>query len=187
MASFSLRYSNLCSKISIQRSFTRRRVRLRAAVASACRVFPHFCTSTRRCVTSRCSSTNYSNLLIRLQIFSRKRNHMFLSNKQRSWWFRSWNKKKSHDNASLKGQSSEIFSLQFLSSFGPTWALDQWVKIFSNLGKFSRVVQIFRGILLCWVSLSAVWYPTILQYSLPYHPLELPTLPSSTTPYPIIL
>ena len=168
MASFSLRYSNLCSKISIQRSFLRRRVRLRAAVASACRVFPHFCTSTRRCVTSRCSSANYSNLLIRLQIFSRKRNHMFLSNKQRSWWFRSWNKKKSHDNASLKGQSSEIFSLQFLSSFGPTWALDQWVKIFSNLGKFSRVVQIFRGILLCWVSLSAVWYYTE-SISLQYH------------------
>ena len=29
----------------------------------------------------------------------------------------------------LKGQSNEIFDLQFLSSFEPAWATDPWVKI----------------------------------------------------------
>ena len=37
----------------------------------------------------------------------------------------------------LKGQSNEIFDLQFFSSFEPAWATDQWVKIFSILVKFS--------------------------------------------------
>ena len=37
----------------------------------------------------------------------------------------------------LKGQSSEIFDLQFFSSFEPALATDQWVKIFSTLVKLS--------------------------------------------------
>ena len=36
----------------------------------------------------------------------------------------------------LKGQSNEIFDLQFFSSIEPAWATDQWVKIFSNLVRF---------------------------------------------------
>ena len=30
----------------------------------------------------------------------------------------------------LKGQSNEIFDLQFFSTFEPVWVTDQWVKIF---------------------------------------------------------
>ena len=37
----------------------------------------------------------------------------------------------------LKGQSNEIFDLQFISSIKPAWATDQWVQILSNLVKFS--------------------------------------------------
>ena len=37
----------------------------------------------------------------------------------------------------LKGQSNEIFDLQFFSSFEPAWATDQGVKIFLILVKFS--------------------------------------------------
>ena len=33
--------------------------------------------------------------------------------------------------SSLKGQSNEIFHLQFFSSFEPALTTDQWVKIFS--------------------------------------------------------
>ena len=36
----------------------------------------------------------------------------------------------------LKGQSNEIFDPQFFSSFEPTWATDQWVKIVSFLVSF---------------------------------------------------
>ena len=37
----------------------------------------------------------------------------------------------------LKGQSNEIFDLQFNSPFEPAWATDQWVKIFSIFVWFS--------------------------------------------------
>ena len=37
----------------------------------------------------------------------------------------------------LKGQSNEIFDLQFFSSFKPVWVTDQWVKIFSILVEIS--------------------------------------------------
>ena len=37
----------------------------------------------------------------------------------------------------LKGQSNEIFDLNFFSSFEPACATDQWVKTFSILVKFS--------------------------------------------------
>ena len=33
----------------------------------------------------------------------------------------------------LKGQSNEIFDLQFFSSFKPAWATDQWSKIFRKI------------------------------------------------------
>ena len=35
----------------------------------------------------------------------------------------------------LKGQPNEIFDFQFFSTFKPAWAIDQGVKIFSNLIK----------------------------------------------------
>ena len=37
----------------------------------------------------------------------------------------------------LKGQFNEILDLQFLSSFEPAWATDQWIKIFTILVKIS--------------------------------------------------
>ena len=40
-------------------------------------------------------------------------------------------------NHALKGQSNEIFYLQFFSSFKPAWATDQWVEIFLILVQFS--------------------------------------------------
>ena len=39
--------------------------------------------------------------------------------------------------SSLKGQSNEIFDRQFISSFKPAWATDEWVKIFSTSVSFS--------------------------------------------------
>ena len=44
----------------------------------------------------------------------------------------------------LKGQSNEIFDLQFFSSFEPVWGTDQWVKIFSILVQISRSYSKFR-------------------------------------------
>ena len=42
----------------------------------------------------------------------------------------------------LKGQSNEIFELQFVSSFKPAWASDQWVKLFLILVKiFQRYLH----------------------------------------------
>ena len=40
----------------------------------------------------------------------------------------------------LKGQSNEIFDLQFFSTFEPAWITDQWLKIFSIL-----------VLIICWV------------------------------------
>ena len=37
----------------------------------------------------------------------------------------------------LKGQSNEIFDVQFFSLFEPVWVTDQWVKIFSVLVEIS--------------------------------------------------
>ena len=69
----------------------------------------------------------------------------------------------------LKGQSNEIFDLQFISSIKPAWATDQWVQILSNLVKFSPRYSNFSeyitalsespcSMILRWVSLPAVWY-----------------------------
>ena len=44
----------------------------------------------------------------------------------------------------LKGQSNDIFDLQFFSSFKPALATDQWVKIFSNLVKNSQSYSNFK-------------------------------------------
>ena len=64
---------------------------------------------------------------------------------------------------SLKGQSNEIFDLQFFSSFEPAWAKDLWVKIFSILVKFSLSYSNFsespRGMILRRVNLPGVSYP----------------------------
>ena len=48
------------------------------------------------------------------------------------------------DAVHLKGQSKEIFDLQFFSSFEPALATDQWVKIFSNLVKNSQSYSNFK-------------------------------------------
>ena len=65
-------------------------------------------------------------------------------------------------NALVKGQSNEIFDLQFFSSFEPAWATDQWVKIFSILVKFSLSYSNFsespRGMILRRVNLPGVSY-----------------------------
>ena len=59
---------------------------------------------------------------------------------------------KIHRRFPLKGQSNEIFDLQFFSSFEPAWATDQWVKIFLILIKFSLSYSSFyespQGIIL---------------------------------------
>ena len=61
------------------------------------------------------------------------------------------------DQSSLKGQSNEIFDLQFFSSIEPAWATDQWVKIFSNLVRFllsySNFYESPRGMILRRVNL----------------------------------
>ena len=66
----------------------------------------------------------------------------------------------------LKGQSNEIFDLQFFSSFEPALATDQWVKIFSILVKNSQSYSNFksenltpRGIIPRRVRLPVVSYP----------------------------
>ena len=71
-----------------------------------------------------------------------------------------WNWKK------LKGQSNEIFDLQFLSSFEPALATEQLVKIFSNLVKNLQSYSNFksenmtpRGIKPRRVRLPGVLYP----------------------------
>ena len=46
---------------------------------------------------------------------------------------------------SLKGQSNDIFDLQFFSSFEPALATDQWVKIFLNLVKNSQSNSNFKS------------------------------------------
>ena len=48
------------------------------------------------------------------------------------------NQLKTSEPECLKGQSNEIFDLQFFSSFKPALATDQWVKIFSILVKNSQ-------------------------------------------------
>ena len=64
---------------------------------------------------------------------------------------------------SLKGQSNEIFTLQFFSSFEPAWAKDLRVKIFSILVNFSPIYSNFsespRGMILRRVNLPGVSYP----------------------------
>ena len=66
---------------------------------------------------------------------------------------------------SLKGQSNEIFDLQFFSTFEPAWATDQWVKIFSILVQFlpsySNFSESTRGMILRTVhcALPEVSYP----------------------------
>ena len=44
---------------------------------------------------------------------------------------------------SLKGQSNEIFDLQFFSPFEPAWSTDQWVKIFLIVVWFSLTYSNF--------------------------------------------
>ena len=60
----------------------------------------------------------------------------------------------------LKGQSNEIFDLNFFSSFEPACATDQWVKTFSILVKFSLSYLNFYespwGFILCRVNLPGV-------------------------------
>ena len=62
----------------------------------------------------------------------------------------------------LKGQSNEIFDLNFFSSFEPACATDQWVKTFSILVKFSLSYSNFNespwGIILGRVNLPGVSY-----------------------------
>ena len=67
---------------------------------------------------------------------------------------------------SLKGQSNEIFYLQFSSSFEPALATGQWVKIFSILIKNSQSYSNFnsenltpRGTIPRRVRLPKVSYP----------------------------
>ena len=55
----------------------------------------------------------------------------------------------------LKGQSNEIFALQFFLSFELARATDQWVKIFSIFVKISLSYSNF-SIEKNW--LPAVWY-----------------------------
>ena len=66
------------------------------------------------------------------------------------------------DIEGLKGQSNEIFDPQFLSSFEPAWAFDQWVKIFSFLVSFSPRYSSFsevpRSIILRRVKFCVVSY-----------------------------
>ena len=64
---------------------------------------------------------------------------------------------------SLKGQSNEIFGLNFCSSsFESAWATDQWVKIFSILFKISRSYSNFSesplGMIPLRVNLPGVSY-----------------------------
>ena len=66
----------------------------------------------------------------------------------------------------LKGQSNEIFDLQFISSFEPALASNQWVKIFSILVKNSQIYSNFKsknltswGIIPRRVRLPVVSYP----------------------------
>ena len=47
----------------------------------------------------------------------------------------------------LKGQSNQIFDLQFFSSFEPAWATDQWVKTVSFLVQFLLRYSYFSGVL----------------------------------------
>ena len=67
------------------------------------------------------------------------------------------------ETCQLKGQSNEIFDLQFFSSFQPACATDQWVKIFLILVKFSPSYLHFyespRGLILRRVNLPGVSYP----------------------------
>ena len=44
----------------------------------------------------------------------------------------------------LKGQSNEIFDLQFFSYFEPVWATDQWGKIVLSMIKISLSYSTFR-------------------------------------------
>ena len=68
----------------------------------------------------------------------------------------------------LKGQSNEIFDLQFFSSIEPAWYTDQWFKIFSILVKFSPSYSNFyespRGMILRRVNLPGVSYPGESNY-----------------------
>ena len=63
----------------------------------------------------------------------------------------------------LKGQSNEIFDLQFFSSFEAALATDQWVNIFSILVKnsqsYSNFYELPRGMILRRANLPGVSYP----------------------------
>ena len=64
----------------------------------------------------------------------------------------------------LKGQSNEIFDPQFFSSFEPTWATDQWVKIFCFLvsvsPRYSSFTEVPSSMILHRVKFCAVSYCT---------------------------